>query len=258
MPLEAGLRRALANSEFELYFQPILNTQTEHINRFEALIRWRHPERGLIAPSGFIAVAEEVGLIVPIGEWLIREACRIASNWPEDVSVAINISATQLKNLHLVDVIEEALHESRLAAHRLELEVTETVLLENSAATRAPLHRLRSLGLRIALDDFGTGFSSIGCLLSFPFDKVKIDQSFVSRLDGRPESAAVIHAIVDLGAALGMVVTAEGVETQAQLRLLRAEACSEVQGYLFSPPRPADEVPAMIKRFSHAPGTLVN
>jgi EAL domain-containing protein (putative c-di-GMP-specific phosphodiesterase class I) len=172
----------------------------------------------------------------------------------------VNLSAAQLKNINLVEAIGAALQTSGLAANRLELEITETVLLENAAVTLAPLHQLRDLGLRISLDDFGTGYSSIGCLLSFPFDKIKIDQSFVRNLDQRPDSAAVIHAIVDLGVALGMTVTAEGVETEAQLRLLRAESCSEVQGYLFSPPRPASDIPELIEYFDHrhAPGTLVN
>jgi EAL domain-containing protein (putative c-di-GMP-specific phosphodiesterase class I) len=258
--MEAGLRSALDNSEFELFFQPILNAQTERLNRFEALIRWHHPERGIIAPSEFIPLAEEVGLIVPIGEWLITEVCRIAATWPERISVSVNISDTQPKNINLVETVGTALQATGLAANRLELEITESVLLENSSVALAPLHQLRELGSRISLDDFGTGFSSIGCLLSFPFDKIKIDQSFVRDLDSRPAASAVIHAIVDLGVALGMTVTAEGVETAAQLRLLRTEACSEVQGFLFSPPRPAEEVPELIEYFDvrHAPRTLVN
>jgi diguanylate cyclase (GGDEF)-like protein len=245
---EVGLRTAVANGEFELYFQPILNAQTEALNRFEALIRWRHPVLGLIEPSEFIPVAEEIGLIVPIGEWVIREACRTAATWPGDLSVAVNLSPAQLKSANLINVVCGALQMAGLPPSRLELEITETVLLQNTPATLEPLRHLRDIGLRITLDDFGSGFSSIGCLRSFPFDGIKIDQSFVHDLDARADSAAIVHAIVDLGSALGMSVTAEGVETPEHLRMLRAESCKEVQGYLFSAPIPAAEVPAMIAR----------
>jgi EAL domain-containing protein (putative c-di-GMP-specific phosphodiesterase class I) len=246
------LRTAVANAEFELFFQPILNAQTEALNRFEALIRWRHPLRGLIEPSEFIQVAEEIGLIVPIGEWVIREACRTAATWPGDISVAVNLSPAQLKSANLITVVCGALQMAGLPPSRLELEITETVLLQNTPAALEPLRHLRDIGLRISLDDFGTGFSSIGCLRSFPFDRIKIDQMFVRDLDARADSAAIVHAIVDLASALGMSVTAEGVETPEQLRMLRAESCKEVQGYLFSAPIPAAEVPAMIARMGSA------
>lgn len=246
--LEAGLRTALLNGEFELAFQPILNAYTEALSRFEALIRWRHPERGLIEPSEFIPLAEEIGLIVPIGQWVLREACRIAATWPDNISVAINISAVQLKNADLVGDIRRALQASGLSSRRLELEITETVLLQDTAAMLEPLRQLQDIGLSISLDDFGTGYSSIGCLRTFPFDRIKIDRSFVRDLASAMDSVAIIHAIVDLGTALGMSVTAEGVETAEQLRLLRAESCAEVQGYLFSVPVSAVEVPVLIDR----------
>jgi diguanylate cyclase (GGDEF)-like protein len=246
--LELGLREALVNAEFELFFQPILNAHTEALTRFEALIRWRHPQRGLMQPADFIPLAEEVGLIIPIGEWVIREACRIAATWRDSISVSVNLSPAQLKNANLVGAVRSALHTSGLPAERLELEITETVFLEESAVTRGSLNQVRDLGIRISLDDFGTGFSSIGCLRGFPFDRIKIDQSFVRDLDSRADSIAIVHAIVDLGSALGMSVTAEGVETPEQLRLLRAESCTVVQGYLFSPPVPAGDIPALISR----------
>jgi diguanylate cyclase (GGDEF)-like protein/PAS domain S-box-containing protein len=248
--MESGLRQATANDEFELFFQPIVNAHTEALTRFEALLRWRHPERGLIGPSEFIPLAEEIGLIVPIGEWILREACQVAAGWPDDVGVAVNLSATQLKSTRLVEAVHDALRASGLPTSRLELEITETVLLQESAATLDPLRQLQDAGLRISLDDFGTGYSSISSLRIFPFDKIKIDQSFIRGLDLRPDSAAIVHAIVDLGAALGMSVTAEGVETVEQLRMLRAESCAEVQGYLISEPVPAAAVPGLIERMS--------
>jgi diguanylate cyclase (GGDEF)-like protein/PAS domain S-box-containing protein len=245
-----GLRKALADGEFELYFQPILNAHTEVLTRFEALIRWRHPQHGLIGPSEFIPLAEEIGLIVPIGEWVLQEACREAAGWPENISVAANISAVQLRSPNLVEAVFSALRATGLPASRLELEVTETVLLQDSAATLEPLRRLQAAGVHIALDDFGTGYSSISSLRVFPFDKIKIDQCFVRDLDRRADSVAIIHAIVDLSTALGMSVTAEGVETVEHLRMLRAESCREVQGHLFSPAVPAMEVSHLINRMS--------
>jgi diguanylate cyclase (GGDEF)-like protein len=250
--LEVGLRSALANSEFEVFFQPILNAHTEKLNRFEALVRWRHPQRGLIKPDEFIQACEEIGLIVPLGEWIIVESCRLAATWPSDISVAVNLSVAQLKSANLVDAVCGALKKSGLPPSRLELEITESVVLQDTPATLAPLHRLRDIGLRISLDDFGTGFSSIGCLRSFPFDRIKIDRSFIRDIDSRMGSSAIVHAIVDLGSALGMSVTAEGVENVEQLRMLRTESCSEVQGFLFSPPIPASEVPALIAHMGSA------
>ena len=250
--LESGLRMALANGEFELFFQPILHAHSEALIRFEALLRWRHPQRGLIGASQFISLAEEIGVIIPIGVWVLREACRIAATWPNDIAVAVNLSSMQLKNANLAEAVSGALEASGLPPGRLELEINETVLLQNTTATLEPLRQLQAIGLRISLDDFGTGYSSISSLRIFPFDKIKIDQSFVRDLDSEREAAAIVHAIVDLGSALGMLVTAEGVETPEQLRMLRAESCQEVQGYLFSKPVSAAEVPALIERMSSA------
>jgi diguanylate cyclase (GGDEF)-like protein/PAS domain S-box-containing protein len=252
--LESGLRMALANGEFELFFQPILHARSEVLIRFEALLRWRHPQRGLIGASEFISLAEEIGVIIPIGEWVLREACHIAATWPDHISVAVNLSSMQLKSANLTEAVSAALQAARLPPSRLELEINETVLLQNTTATLEPLRQLQAGGLRISLDDFGTGYSSISSLRIFPFDKIKIDQSFVRDLDSEKEAAAIVHAIVDLGSALGMLVTAEGVETAEQLRMLRAESCQEVQGYLFSKPVSAAEVPALIERMSSAAG----
>ena len=199
-------------------------------------------------------MAEEIGVIIPIGEWVLREACHIAATWPDDISVAVNLSSMQLKSANLAEAVSDALQASGLPPSRLELEINETVLLQNTTATLAPLRQLQANGLRISLDDFGTGYSSISSLRIFPFDKIKIDQSFVRDLDSETEAAAIVHAIVDLGNALGMLVAAEGVETAEQLRMLRAKSCQEVQGYLFSKPVSAAEVPALIERMSSAAG----
>jgi diguanylate cyclase (GGDEF)-like protein len=246
--LEMGLRSALANGELELHFQPIVNAQTEELCRFEALLRWRHPERGLVQPSEFIPLAEEIGVIVAIGEWVLQEACRLASDWPDDLSVSVNLSVAQLMSPNLVGIVRDSLRSSGLRPSRLELEITETVLLENANSTLETLWQLRDLGLHFALDDFGTGYSSIGCLRTFPFNRIKIDRSFIRDLGTARDSVAIVHAIIDLSCALGMSVTAEGVETAEQLRLLRSESCSEVQGHLFSAPVPADQVPKIIDR----------
>jgi EAL domain-containing protein (putative c-di-GMP-specific phosphodiesterase class I) len=213
---------------------------------FEALARWNHSLRGMISPANFIPLAEETGLIVPIGEWVLRQACMDAAQWSRDVGVAVNLSPVQFKNPNLVSTVKEALKVSGLPAHRLELEITESVLLQNSEATLAVLHELRGFGVRISLDDFGTGYSSLSYLRSFPFDKIKIDRSFVSELATRDESMAIVRAVTGLGKSLGIVTTAEGVETDAQFNLLRQEGCTQAQGYLFSRPRPAAEVEDML------------
>jgi diguanylate cyclase (GGDEF)-like protein len=249
--LELDLRRALTEREFELYFQPVLNASTRVLTGFEALLRWRHPARGIVSPAEFIPLAEEVGLIAPIGEWVLREACRQAACWPAGVSVAINLSPVQVGSNGLVETLRAVLAESGLAPGLLELEITESVLLRDTAATMETLHALRSLGLRIALDDFGTGYSSLGYLRSFPFDRLKIDRCFVRELHAGTESLSIIRAILALGGALGMSITAEGVETEEQLALLQAEQCPSVQGYLFSKPQPAEAVPALLERFSN-------
>jgi diguanylate cyclase (GGDEF)-like protein/PAS domain S-box-containing protein len=240
--LELELRAALERGEFEVHYQPILNLNAGQIVGFEALVRWRHPLRGLVAPAGFIALAEETGLIVPIGNLVLKTACRDAMRWPENISVAVNLSPVQFRDRKMVESVLSALSASGLAANRLELEITETVLLQDSAATLATLHRLRDAGIRIAMDDFGTGYSSLSYLRSFPFDKIKIDRSFVHELASRNDSMAIVRAVTSLGKSLGVATTAEGVETDEQLTLVRSEGCNLAQGYLFSAPVPAAEV----------------
>jgi diguanylate cyclase (GGDEF)-like protein len=234
--LEADLRRAIGHGEFELYFQPLYDLETNRIGSFEALIRWNHPSRGLVAPDEFIPLAEETGLIVPIGSWVIQEACRQAMRWPEDVRVAVNVSSVQFRKPGLANVLMQALAASGLDPRRLEVEITESIFLESSEALIQVLHSLRSMGIRIALDDFGTGYSSLSYLQSFPFDKIKIDRSFIQQLLSRAGSTAIVRAVIDLARALGMETTAEGVENPEQLAELRLQGCSSVQGYLFSRP----------------------
>jgi diguanylate cyclase (GGDEF)-like protein/PAS domain S-box-containing protein len=244
--LELDLRAALERSEFEVHYQPILNLSAGHIVCFEALVRWRHPQRGLVPPAGFIALAEETGLIVPIGNLVLNIACRDAVRWPKEISVAVNLSPVQFKDRKLVGSVLSALSESGLAANRLELEITESVLLQDNAATFATLHKLRDAGIRIAMDDFGTGYSSLSYLRSFPFDKIKIDQSFVRELASSSDAMAIVRAVTSLGKSLGVSTTAEGVETNDQLLVLRSEGCSEAQGFLFGKPVPAAEVEQML------------
>jgi len=246
--LEMDLRAALQRDEFEAYYQPIRDVVSGRVVAFEALLRWNHPERGLIAPMNFIPLAEETGLIIQLGEFVLRSACTDAATWPDDVDVAVNLSPVQFKNPNLIASVTEALAASGLDARRLELEITESVLLQNSEATLATLHDLRAMGVRISLDDFGTGYSSLSYLRSFPFDKIKIDRSFVSELATREDSMAIIRAVTGLGRSLGIVTTAEGVENNAQLELLRREGCTQAQGYLFSKPRPASDVAIMLDR----------
>ena len=246
--LETGLRMALRNNELELFFQPIMNADSQTLTKFEALIRWRHPERGLVTPAEFIPLSEEIGLIVPIGDWVLHEACRAAASWPATISVAVNLSPVQFKEPNLVEIVDHALRASGLSPGRLEIEITETVLLKNTATTLETLRRLRGLGVRISLDDFGTGYSSISYLRTFPFDTIKIDRSFVHDLGGGTNSLAIVNAIVTLGQAFGMSITAEGVETAEQLRTLQAEHCTDVQGYFFSPPVPFADVADLIRR----------
>ncbi len=249
--LEIDLRHALDRNELILFYQPLINIGERRVSAFEALLRWRHPERGIIPPDSFIPLAEETGLIVPIGEWVLRTACAEAMRWEildngTPLRVAVNLSAVQFSSPGLADAVEEALATSGLPGHRLELEVTESVLLQDNQATLDILHRLRDLGARISMDDFGTGYSSLSYLRSFPFDKIKIDKSFIRDLNESDENGAIVRAIAGLGISLGIATTAEGVETFAQLETLIADGCTEVQGYFFSPPRPATEVPALI------------
>jgi diguanylate cyclase (GGDEF)-like protein len=245
--LELELRTALSRGEFELQYQPLLDIKTSNINCCEALLRWNHPQRGVVLPQEFIWLAEETGLIIPIGDWVLRRACTEAARWPEGVRIAVNVSPAQFKNRNLVPTVEEALASAGLPADRLEIEITETVLLLEGDAL-ATLRTLRGLGIHIAMDDFGTGCSSLSYLRSFPFDKIKIDRSFVSELAAGGESMAIVRAVTALGRSLGISTTAEGVETAEQLSLLRSEGCNEVQGFLFSPALPAAEVEKMLRR----------
>jgi diguanylate cyclase (GGDEF)-like protein len=244
--MELDLRMALRDGHFELHYQPLYSLVEERLKGFEALIRWAHPVHGLISPAEFIPLAEETGLILPIGEWVIREACREAAAWPSDLFVAVNVSPKQFAMQGLSQTILQALATSGLAPVRLEIEITESVFIANVEKTLSTLHGLRNLGVRIALDDFGTGYSSLSYLRSFPFDKVKIDRSFVEDLGKGGNAHAVVRAITTLAQALGMETLAEGVELQGQLEVLREEGCGHVQGFLFSRPIPASDVAAFI------------
>jgi predicted signal transduction protein with EAL and GGDEF domain len=244
--LELDLRKALRARQFELFYQPVVDLHAGAVAGFEALLRWRHPERGLVSPASFIPLAEEIGLIVQIGEWVLREACATAASWPGDIRVAVNLSAAQFKSPDLVATVSEALREGGLLPDRLELEITETVMLQDTDATMATLHQLRALGAGIAMDDFGTGYSSLSYLRRFPFDRIKIDQSFVRELSSKRDCGAIVRAVAALSRELGMATTAEGVETREQLALLTSAGCTEVQGYLFSPAVPSGEVAGLL------------
>jgi diguanylate cyclase (GGDEF)-like protein/PAS domain S-box-containing protein len=247
--LEVDLRRALASGEFHLVYQPLLDLATNTLTGMEALLRWDHPERRAVLPGEFIPVAEETGLIVPLGEWVLRRACAEAAHWPDPVRVAVNLSPVQFRNRGLVTTVTQALAAAGLAPTRLEIEITEAALLQKDEMTVAMLHQLRALGVRISMDDFGTGYSSLSYLRSFPFDKIKIDRSFIADIERNGDSAAIIRAIAELGASLGIATTAEGIETKEQLELVRRAGCTEVQGYLLSPPRAAAEVLDLIAGF---------
>ncbi len=240
--LEMDLRQALAQKDFELYYQPLVSLETNEITAVEALLRWNHPTRGMVSPAEFIPVAEEMGLIVPLGEWVIKTACKEAASWPDHIKVAVNLSPAQLKSRNLLKVVSEVLTESNLPSGKLQLEITENVLMQNTFATLATLHELRKLGVQIALDDFGTGYSSLSYLRSFPFDKIKIDRSFIQDMSNGAEPLAIVHAVAGLAKCLNMISTAEGVETQQQLETLQSIGCTEMQGYLFSRAKPAHEV----------------
>jgi diguanylate cyclase (GGDEF)-like protein len=245
--LERDMRTALVQDGFRLFYQPLVNLQTKEVTTFEALMRWQHPERGTVPPSIFIPVAEEMGLIVQLGEWALRQACTEAMEWPDGICVSVNLSPLQFSKGNLVSTVMSALASSGLPASRLELEITESVLLEKSERNISILNQLRHLGVRISMDDFGTGYSSIGYLRSFPFDKIKIDQSFVKDVLVDEGSLAIVRAIAGLGVSFGMITTAEGVETEEQMRCLNLEGCIEVQGYLFSKPVPANEIVGVLE-----------
>jgi diguanylate cyclase (GGDEF)-like protein len=244
--LELDLQGAVGREEFELYYQPLVSLTANRVVGFEALLRWHHPGRGLVSPLDFIPVAEETGMIVAIGEWVLRTACFEAENWPADITVAVNLSPVQFKKGNLVATVQVALAESGLRPNRLELEITESVFLHDTVDTLATLRQLRAIGIGVALDDFGTGYSSLSYLRSFPFNKIKIDQSFVRDMTANKESMSIIRAVTGLGQSLGMKTIAEGVETIEQLDRLRHEGCTEVQGYYFSRPIPAGELPSLM------------
>ncbi len=246
--IEGTLQEALAKGEFELFFQPLVEIDSGAINGFEALLRWRHPNRGLVGPSEFIPLAEKTGLIVPLGEWALRHACFEARSWPDPLKVTVNLSAVQFKFGNLHKTVLQALVDSGLPPHRLDLEITETVLLAESDTVLATLHKLRDLGVGVSMDDFGTGYSCLTYLRTFPFTKIKIDKSFVDEIATGAQSTAIVRAVAALGTSLGMAITAEGVETREQLEWLRKEGCTEIQGYYFSPPLPASEVHAMVEK----------
>lgn len=248
--LEADLRLALAEGQLELFYQPLVHQGG--IAGFEALLRWRHPSRGLVSPAVFIPLAEELGLIGDIGAWVMEQACTDAASWPGMLKVAVNLSPAQFRTRSLPDDATHALATSGLAASRLELEITESVLIQDDASVLNSLHALRRMGIRIAMDDFGTGYSSLSYLHRFPFDKIKIDQSFVRGITAQKDSLQIVRAIIGLGRSLGMAVNAEGVETLEQLNVLRLEGCGEIQGYYFSRPRPGADVPDMLRQHGNA------
>jgi diguanylate cyclase (GGDEF)-like protein len=240
--LEFDLRQALRGGQLELFYQPLVELEARAVVGFEALLRWRHPEKGLVAPTQFIPLAEEIGAIIPIGEWVMQEACATAASWPNELKVSVNLSPVQFKSRNLVRMVAAALHDSGLAPERLELEITETVMLQDTDTTLATLHELRALGTRIAMDDFGTGYSSLSYLRRFPFDRIKIDQSFIRELGKQRDCGAIVRAVITLSRELGMATTAEGVETSDQLRALALAGCSDIQGYLFSRPVPGSAI----------------
>ncbi len=246
--LESDLRNGIARGEFQLFYQPVVHIGDNRIVGLEALLRWHHPDRGTIPPAEFIPVAEETGLIVPLGEWVIRQACLDAANWPNEIKIAVNLSPAQFRNHNLTQVIINALGSSGVAPSRLELEITEEILLGHSRENLAVLEQFRMLGIQIVMDDFGVGYSSLNYLRLFPFDKIKIDRSFVNDLSsGDDLSFAIVQAVTRLAKVLGVPTTAEGIETKEQLELVRAAGCTEFQGYLFSKPRPATEIMQLLR-----------
>jgi diguanylate cyclase (GGDEF)-like protein len=254
--MEIDLHSAPIETAFELYYQPIIDLRRNRVTCLEALLRWRHAQRGFVPPDEFVPVAEEIGVIGPLGEWVLRQACADAVNWPDDVNVAVNLSPAQFKQGRLLAAVADALATSGLPASRLDLEITESVLLDKTDANLAILNQLSDLGVRISMDDFGTGYSSLSYLRSFHFDKIKIDRTFIRDLPRNSDSLAIVRAIADLGTSFGMTIIAEGVETRDQLKCVELEGCTEVQGFLFSPPRPVSEVPFIIARLEQADEVL--
>ena len=242
LSMEQDLRQALVNGGFEIHYQPLVDLRSGEISGCEALLRWRHPERGMVSPAEFIPVAEDTGLITELGDWVLRMACNEAATWPAHIRIAVNVSPVQLKCDTLALRIAGALAASGLDPRRLELEITEAVLIRDDEAALSILHQLRSIGVRIALDDFGTGYSSLSYLKRFPFDKIKIDRCFVADIAETSGAPVIVQAVVNIAAASNMTTVAEGVETEAQREMLRALGCTQMQGYLFSAPKPAAEV----------------
>jgi len=248
--LETDLRSALARGELEVFYQPLCNVGTRRVTGFEALLRWHHPVRGLIPPDEFIPIAEDTGLIESIGAWVLGRACADAVRWPDSLHIAVNLSPVQFKSPTLVAAVRDALGKSGLPGRRLELEITEAVLMQNSEGTLRALNELRGLGATITLDDFGTGYSSLSYLRSFPFDKIKIDRSFIMDMTKNEGAAAIVRAIAALGMSLNLTTTAEGVETEEQFALVRSEGCTEAQGYLFSRPQPAAAIDDLLAQIA--------
>jgi diguanylate cyclase (GGDEF)-like protein/PAS domain S-box-containing protein len=254
--LDLELRRALIEEQFRVYYQPIVDLKAGEISGFEALLRWDRSLHGIVAPDMFLSVAEDSGLLTSIGEWVLRRACADAAAWPLPAKVAVNLSATQFRNSDLYAIVVRSLTDANLPPSRLELEITETVLMRDSKPVVETLHGLRGLGVRIVMDDFGTGYSSLAYLRSFPFDKIKVDQSFVRDVADQADALAIVRAAIGLGRSLGMTTTAEGVETRQQMVSVRAAGCDEAQGYLISPPRPAERIGELIHRWNSERTTL--
>jgi EAL domain-containing protein (putative c-di-GMP-specific phosphodiesterase class I) len=236
------MQRAMSRDEFVLHYQTIIDLEKRVCHGAEALVRWQHPKRGLILPEQFIGLAEESGLIVPLGAWILRRACADAAKWPPHLKVAVNLSPVQFKQSDLLETLKSALDQSGLDPSRLELEITETILIDKNEEDLAVLHDLKSLGISIVLDDFGIGYSSMRYLQMFPFDKIKVDKSFIQNMTSHSDSAAIVGAIIGLGRNLDITTTAEGVETADQLTLLRAAGCQLAQGFLFSRPAPVSQL----------------
>jgi len=243
--LEQDLRQAIARNQLEMHYQPLVTIEGQRLTGVEALIRWHHPQRGLISPVDFIPIAEDTGLIIPIGEWALRRSCNDAKAWPH-LTVAVNLSPVQFKHHELIEMISQVLAETGFPPERLELEITESVLLYDANAALKILAAIKKLGIRIAMDDFGTGYSSLGYLNSFPFDKIKIDRSFIAELNGTDKANAIVKSVISLGQSLEMITTAEGVETLAQLTFLTEEGCQQVQGYYFGRPIPPAELTELV------------
>jgi diguanylate cyclase (GGDEF)-like protein len=245
--IQQELRTAVPNGELVLHYQPQARIGGQVVG-FEALVRWDHPTRGMILAGTFVPIAEDSGLILPIGEWVLREACREAASWPRPLQIAVNLSPTQFHHGDLPGLVHSILLETGLSPGRLELEITEGVLIGDFSRASSILRRLKALGVRIAMDDFGTGYSSLSYLHSFPFDKIKIDRAFIANLDSNPQSAAIVRAVIALGRGLDLPVVAEGVETEAQLAFLTREACGEIQGYLIGRPQPIEKYGELVGR----------